>query len=102
MPQRSLPRPDRRKARLENSTSGWRCEACTRNSQFGCPLDQGEDGRTDGACYTALRLLSAKGILKSLGVGAYENELPKARAEYRAHKEALAKKRERMNGKKRK
>jgi hypothetical protein len=40
--------------------------------------------------------------LKSLGVGAYENELPKARAEYRAHKEALAKKRERMNGKKRK
>jgi hypothetical protein len=46
-------------------------EACTRSSQFGCPLDQGEDGRTNGACYTALRLLSAKGILKSLGVGAY-------------------------------
>ena len=32
----------------------------------------------------------------------YENKLPKARAEYRAHKEALAKKSERMNGKKRK
>ena len=54
---------------------------------------------------TFAKMAGAMGYFYALARDAkpdYENELPKAQAEYRAHKEALAKKRERMNGKKRK